>query len=477
VTTYVVCRADYDGKFVDCCGWDCPFHTFSLAEALGESSSLLLSKCVDSHFVPGSFQTQSTSTHASVVAHRPLLCAVWTFLPKRAAGRLPATPILLGKSQLCYYTRMEIWEEKKPAKNGRKQRRNLIIALVLVFLITFPVVPFLIYRYGIESPAQTNKEIAIEIRSGSSVYEIAESLKDAGLINSPALFKVYLKLNNLETNIQAGVYSIPPMTSMQELVDILQFGRNDISIRYVEGWRVEQLGDLLAKKLKNIDYTEFVTEARKYEGYLFPDTYYINVESTQTEVLELLRGTFEEKTSGLLSEQDLSRIGLTGNEAVIMASIVEREAANPEDRKIIAGILLTRLRDGMRLEADATTQYAVALPKHCVPEECREPEVVCDLDPSVAVCETGLQSEYLDDMVWWPHKLTQYDLDFLSPYNTRSTEGLPPGPISSFSLSALEAVINSTPTDYYFYLTDADGVTHYAKDLDGHIQNINTYLR
>jgi UPF0755 protein len=94
----------------------------------------------------------------------------------------------------------------------------------------------------------------------------------------------------------------------------------------------------------------------------------------------------------------------------------------------------------------------------------------------VAECETGLEKELLEDIEWWPKELTKYDLDFSSPYNTRSVAGLPPAPISSISLEALEAVVNYVPTDYYFYLTDADGVTHYAEDLDGHIDNINRYL-
>jgi len=262
---------------------------------------------------------------------------------------------------------MQIW-------NGnleKKRKRNIFLVVILVLLITFPVIPVLLYRYGIESPSQTNKEIVLEIKSGSSIGAIGENLKDAGLINSPTLFKVYLRLNKLGTNIQAGVYLIPPMTSMKELVDIIQFGRNDISVRYIEGWRVEQLAELLVRKLKNIDYKEFVVEAREYEGYLFPDTYYLNIDVEQDELLELLQGTFEEKTEDILIARNLKKVGLTEEEVVILASIVEREVAEHEDRRIIAGILIMRLRQGMALEADATTQYAVVFNKHCVPAQCR----------------------------------------------------------------------------------------------------------
>jgi len=130
---------------------------------------------------------------------------------------------------------MQIWN----GNPEKKQKRNIFLVVLLVLLITFPVIPVLLYRYGIESPSQTNKEIVLEIKPGSGIAEIGENLNDAGLINSPMLFKVYLKLNKLETNIQAGVYVIPPATSLKELVDIIQFGRNDVSVRYIEGWRVE----------------------------------------------------------------------------------------------------------------------------------------------------------------------------------------------------------------------------------------------
>ncbi len=359
----------------------------------------------------------------------------------------------------------------------QNQKRNILIVLVLALIITFPIIPWLLFRYGVENPAQTNKEIALEIKAGSSVSEIAETLKDAGLINSPTLFKIYLKVNKLETSIQAGNYVIPPMTSIKELVDILQFGRNDVTIRYIEGWRVEQLAELLSQKMKDVDYGEFVAAARPYEGYLFPDTYYFNVDATQKEILERLRDTFEKKTADLLTAENARKTGLTPEEMVILASIVEREVAEYEDRRIVAGILLKRLQEGMALEADATTQYAVALNKYCVPALCRSEDVVCDLDPSVAVCEEGLDKNLLEDIQWWPKQLTNYDLDFASPYNTRVTAGLPPAPISSIGISALQAVVDFVPTDYYFYLTDGDGVTHYAKDLDGHIRNMNSFLR
>ncbi len=361
--------------------------------------------------------------------------------------------------------------------NNKHQKRNILIVIILALLVTLPVVPVLLYNYAINEPAQTNKDISVEIKPGSSVSEISFDLKDAGLINSPLLFKVYLKINKLESKMQAGVFSIPAMTNMKDLVRFLQQGRNDITIIYIEGWRVEQLADLLSQKLDNIDYKKFVLEARDYEGYLFPDTYYLNIDANQEDIIDTLKTTFEEKTKDLLSAKSLKAAGLTRDEAVILASIIEREAVKYEDRQIIAGILISRMEQGAPLEADATTQYAVALDKHCVPVQCRVEGADCNLSASVETCKTGLEKDLLEDMNWWPSSLTEYDLNFDSPYNTRKVAGLPPAPISSFSASALEAVINHVETGYYFYLTDSDGVTHYASTIDEHVNNVNMYLR
>lgn len=356
------------------------------------------------------------------------------------------------------------------------QKRNIIVVLILALLITFPTVPYLLYKYGITNPSQTNKEITFEIKTGQSVNEISGNLKDAGLINSPLLFKAYLKLNHLEKDIQAGTFDIPPKTSIAKLAEILQFGRNDTTVTYIEGWRIEQLAQKLDKQLATFDYAQFVKDTRKFEGYLFPDTYIFNRDITQDKIIKIMSDNFEKKTADLLTKQNLNQAGLAKDQAVILASIVEREAVTDEDRRLIAGILIKRWKEGMRLESDATTQYAVALDKHCVPDTCRQADTGCSLDQETKLCLTGLDEEQLKDIDWWPHNLSQYDLDFDSPYNTRVVYGLPPAPISSFSLSSLSAVIHHQDSPYYFYLTDDKGKTHYAQTLQQHIDNINNYL-
>lgn len=332
------------------------------------------------------------------------------------------------------------------------QKRNILLVFLLVVFLVFPTIPFLLYRFGINNEMPTNKDIEVEIKPGESVKEIAENLKDAGVINSPLLFKLYLKLNGLEKNIQAGLYTIPKMSSIVTIADLVQYGRNDLEIKFIEGWRLEQLAILLAKRLESFNYQEFVEKTKNMEGYLFPDTYFFSKDATLGEVIELMSQTFGLKTAELLSTPNLAKTGLKKADVIILASLVEREIVHEDDRKIVAGILLKRLAEGLKLDVDATTQYAITPSTQCSSVKC------------------------LEEIDWWPKELTRTDLESDSPYNTRKVLGLPPMPISSFGLNALESVINYVETDYYYYLTDENGITRFARTLEEHNQNIAEYL-
>jgi UPF0755 protein len=153
-------------------------------------------------------------------------------------------------------------------------------------------------------------------------------------------------------------------------------------------------------------------------------------------------------------------VGLTKEQVVVMASLVEREASVEADRKIVAGILEKRFKDGTKLDVDASVQYAVAFEKSCGAVD------YCTVDSAVP------DKKSVD---WWP-TLTTEDLKVDSSYNTRKNVGLPPTPISSVSVNSIEAVLNPEITSYYYYLMDAEGVAHYAKTLDEHNANIAKFL-
>jgi len=340
-----------------------------------------------------------------------------------------------------------------------KKKRILIASLLFVFLFLLPCTLYAYYKIAVWRPSQTDKEITLQIGSGESVSEIAGALYDKGAINSEFLFVFYIFSHGLQSNIQAGTYVIKAGTPLVGIISQLQHGTNDVTVTFLEGWRVEEFARLASKKLSNIDYRKFADSAAPYEGYLFPDTYFINSEIQEADLVALLRKTFDEKTASILTDENLKKAELTKEQAVIFTSLVEREVSVAADKPIVAGILLKRWKEGMKLDVDATVQYAVAQKRLC---------------GSQGYCIPTLE-EYMD-LNWWPKDLSQEELDFDSLYNTRVKAGLPPSPISSVSLASLDAVINSQATPYYFYLTDNAGVTHYAKTLAEHNANIVTFL-
>lgn len=212
-------------------------------------------------------------------------------------------------------------------------------------------------------------------------------------------------------------------------------------VTLLEGWRVEEMAVKLNKDL-GIKNEEFLKLAK--EGYMFPDTYFFKEEALASAVAQKLRANFDLKYDDKLRAK-IKKLGLTPAEGVVLASIVEREARSDEARKMVASILLKRLKIGMGLNADATIQYAL------VSQGAKTP-------PPAG---------------WWKRNLTREDLKIDSPYNTYLYRGLPPGPISNPSLSSLNTVANANPsTPYLYYYHDSQGISHYGRTLEEHNENI-----
>ena len=345
-----------------------------------------------------------------------------------------------------------------------EKRRILIFAGLLLSLIILPILFYSYYSFAIYRPAQNIDETAIEIPSGSGLSEIASSLYEKDLLNSEFLFKLYVLLNNFDENIQAGVYIIPAGTSIMELSDILQHGTNDISITFIEGWRVEEYARLANEKLENIDYEDFIDLAKSSEGYLYPDTYYVNREIEALDLIEILKKTFDEKTGEVMTPTALSGVGMTKEQVVTLASIVEREVYKEEDRPIVAGVLIKRWKNNELVGADATTQYALAAIKFgCDPQSSK-------------VCPSDDQAREIN---WWPNpgSFTKEEIALENPYNTRAVVGLPPAPISNPGISAIKALLSYQKTDFNYYATDSDGNTYFARTLEEHEANVSRYLR
>jgi len=358
-------------------------------------------------------------------------------------------------------------EEPDPKKYhvlSSNMKKKLALFLVIFVFIISPLIMVKYYELAVTRPSQTANEATIDIGKGDSVSEISDELYTRGAINSGFLFNLYVFLTKSDKSLQAGIFTIPAGTSIKDLVEILKEGRDDKKITFIEGWRVEEFAREAAKAYGNIEYKKFLDLAKEHEGYLFPDTYLFNSDIEEEELVNYLLATFESKTEDVFTADKIKKTGLTKEQIIVLASIVERETRTDEEKPVIAGILIKRLNEGAKLEADATTQYAVALKEVCSNF----------YDQSDNFC-TPTQEDLME-MDWWPSTLTIDDINFENQYNTRKVTGLPPAPISSVGLSSINGVVNYAETDYYFYLHGSNGDVHYARTLDEHNANIANYI-
>jgi len=308
-----------------------------------------------------------------------------------------------------------------------------------IFLVTLFVSLVMVVGLLCVVPITYSKNIFITIEKGETLKEIARDLKDKNIIFSILLLKAYMKTLGLDKQIKTGEYLFEGRYSLIMVADKLKTGNYEIDqakIIIPEGSTVVEIGDILQDFYPTFDKKLFVTEGQPYEGYLFPDSYEDFHTATSSEIINKLRENFDQKTADLKNES-LAR-GKNWNEIITMASILEEEGKTREDRKIISGILYKRLSLGMALQVDATFRYI-----------------------------NGKTTE----------TLTLKDLTIDSPYNTYRYPGLPPTPISNPGIESIEASLNPTATSYLFFLTGSDGMMHYAKTFEEHVQNKKKYLK
>lgn len=281
----------------------------------------------------------------------------------------------------------------------------------------------------------------IEIPSGSSIKAIAIILKEKGVIREAWAFEWYIRNNDLRDKVQAGTYSLRPNQTVQEIVDVLTQGKvakDDVTI--VPAQRLDQI----RKTLINNGFSEEAVDAAlkpelyknhpalvdkpdgmNLEGYLYPETFQKTATTTPEDII---MKSLDEMQKQLTPEirNGIVRQGLTVHEGIIIASIVEQEVGNGDDRPIVAQVFLKRIKLNMQLGSDVTAFYGALLAG-------QEPTVFFD-----------------------------------SPYNTRKYDGLPPGPISNVSRSSLEAVAKPATTDYLFFVAGDDGKTYFSNTVEEH---------
>ena len=286
------------------------------------------------------------------------------------------------------------------------------------------------------------------ISPGEGASDIAAALNAANLLDNPDLFLNYIRYYGLDNQLEAGEYTIVPPLTIPELAQTLTRAiAQEIELRFLEGWRIEEMANYLATvQPANVDSQQFLAIAQRrtpfdlsqydflaslpatasLEGFLFPDTYRIPTDADTAYLLNLMLTNFGERVTPTM-RQSFGLEGMTVYEAVILASIVERETPQIEERPLVAGVYLNRLRQDILLQADPTVQYAV-----------------------------GYQA---DSNSWWKNPLFLTDLELDSPYNTYVYPGLPPGPIANPGLSALQGVAEPVQTTFLFFVADCTNST------------------
>lgn len=302
--------------------------------------------------------------------------------------------------------------------------KYIALSLLVIFLLLL-VLGAYFFKKTLITPNALANPIVIKIENNTSKKEAAKTLKEAGAINNEYIFLLTTVLYSKKIN--AGFYEMTPGMSIIEVIK--KIDTKDIKllkITFPEGWRMEQMAERLDAN-GVISYSEFMLAAEGKEGRLFPDTYLFNPKMTGGEVVKMMLDDFATRT------QDLN---LTDDQ-LILASIVEREAANDADRGLIAGIYNNRLKAGMKLQSDPTVEYG---------------------RDTFAISKLSL-ADKMDYAYWKSAKTAEYT-SVKSVYNTFLVDSLPVGPICNPGLASIKAAQNPEATKYYYFLYGSDGNLH-----------------
>jgi len=278
----------------------------------------------------------------------------------------------------------------------------------------------------------------VTIPDGVTLTEAAHILKGEQAIRNITAFKIYVHLTDEDRNIMAGDYYFDEPLTIDEVAGRVTnglFGLEPLKVVIPEGATTYQMAEILDNEFERFDPEMFMLLATEKEGYLFPDTYQFLPNVSTAEILQTMERTFYERLRTI--EEKIAMFGRPVHEIVTIASLLEKEAWDHDEREVIAGVLWKRIEINMPLQVDAVFGF---------------------------IEKTETFSPLFSD------------LEVESDYNTYKNKGLPPGPIGSPSLSALDAAVSPVPTDALFYLHGRDGSLHTALTHDEHLVNRRRYL-
>jgi UPF0755 protein len=326
-------------------------------------------------------------------------------------------------------------------------RRLLVVLLVLSALAA--AVLWREWQVLTTEPLALDVPYTLEVSRGDSLGGVATRLEREGIIDDARAVRIWARLSGRGQRIQAGEYRLTPGMTLPEMVRRMEEGRVFLhNLTVVEGWTFRQFREALASHpeirvtLGDLD-DEALMEAlghpdRHPEGWFLPETYRFARGTTDRDVLVRAMQAMEETLESLWQQRDGGLPFDTPYEALILASIVERETGHHGERGKVAGVFTRRLHIGMRLQTDPTVIYGLP------------------------------EGEYQDRL---RHRHLRTD----TPYNTYTRHGLPPTPIALPGRASLEAAVWPEPTDYLYFVSRKDGTHHFSRTLEEHNRAVRYY--
>jgi len=304
------------------------------------------------------------------------------------------------------------------------------------------------YRHAADAPLENHETVYFEIAKGQSLAAVAEALQARGVVAKPRWFRLLAWAENVSTRLKYGEYEIPAQTTPRQLLALFASGKvRHYSITFVEGWSFRQMAEALNRQAALTHHIEgkqpreimgmIDAPGEDAEGRFYPDTYFF---SRGTDDLELLKRAYRKMQAVLAEEWQGRAPGLplrTPYEALILASIVEKETGLPEERPKIAGVFIRRLQKGMLLQTDPTVIY-------------------------------GMGEAYAGN-------IGKEDLLRESPFNTYAHAGLPPTPIAMPGVAALRAALHPEPGDSLYFVARGDGGHVFSNTLAEHNKAVDHY--
>lgn len=355
-------------------------------------------------------------------------------------------------------------DSEKIKEQVKRSRRKVFITIIVIALCAVGLCAGwrIYYNSQLEPVSSSKKKIIVEIPEGSNIDDIAKILYDSGLIKNRMVFQSYAGRHSRGIKqIKAANYRFTPSMSSVDIFNAMLNGKDydgAVAITIPEGKNIKEIGAILESRhicssADFINETKKVSEYKKnysilssypdnaegrtpMEGYLFADTYqFTSNSSAATVVSKMLANTQSKFSDAMLNK--ISDNHQTVDQILTMASLIEMESKLDSDKPKIASVFYNRLAKNMKLQSDATVNYALGEKKT---------------------------------------NITNSDLKVDSPYNTYANTGMPIGPICSPSLKSIKAAISPAKTDYLYFVSDSSGKTYYANNLQDHQANVDKYL-